>query len=132
MTHVTNRFPMRTAGVGDAYASVVQHVGRSSGRSYQTPVRVVTTDDGFAIALPYGSTGDWVKNVLANGRATIAYAGKTYAVDQPHIVPITAMESSFSPRDQWAHRLFGVTECLTIKRVENSQPTRPVAATTQA
>src|SRR5918912_714835 len=62
LTHVTNRFPMKTAGVGDAYASVVRDVGRSSGRSYQTPVRVVATDDGFAIALPYGSASDWVKN----------------------------------------------------------------------
>src|ERR671939_166849 len=66
LTHVTNRFPMKTAGAGDAYASVVRHVGRASGQSYRTPVRVVATDDGFAIALPYGSTSDWVKSVLAN------------------------------------------------------------------
>jgi deazaflavin-dependent oxidoreductase (nitroreductase family) len=126
MTHLTNRFPMKTAGVGDAYASVVGHVGRNSGKSYRTPVRAVATNDGFVIALPYGSTSDWVKNVLANGKATIEYAGDTYAVDQPRIVPLATTETLFSRRDQQAHQLFGVREALTVRRTKANETGRQV------
>src|SRR4029453_17401845 len=38
---------------GSAYA-VIRHVGRKSGRVYETPMQPVKTDDGFAVALPYG------------------------------------------------------------------------------
>jgi deazaflavin-dependent oxidoreductase (nitroreductase family) len=117
--------------VGDAYASVVGHAGRKSGKSYRTPVRAVATDDGFAIALPYGSASDWVKNVLANGTATIEYPGDTHAVDQPRIVPLATTENMFSRQDQRAHHLFGVTECLTLRRVETSGEACHVTTATQ-
>ncbi len=58
-----NRRSMRTAGQPGAFASVVRHVGRRSGAPYETPIQAVRTDDGFAIALPYGTRSDWVKNV---------------------------------------------------------------------
>jgi hypothetical protein len=53
LSRATKALPLKTAGTGDAYASVVPHVGRTSGRSYETPVHAVATDGGFAIALPY-------------------------------------------------------------------------------
>ena len=46
-----NKSQMRTAGTPGAYAGIIGHVGRVSGRAYQTPVSPVPTDDGFAIAL---------------------------------------------------------------------------------
>jgi F420H(2)-dependent quinone reductase len=47
---------------------LVVHRGRKSGRSYQTPVTVFPTENGFIIALTYGAENtDWVKNVQAAG-----------------------------------------------------------------
>ena len=43
--------------------------------------------------------------------------GNEYRVDQPMLVPLEVAEDSFSPGDQRVHRLFGVTECLTVRRV---------------
>jgi deazaflavin-dependent oxidoreductase (nitroreductase family) len=108
---------MRTAGTRGADASVVRHVGRRSGKAYDTPVRAVLTDDGFAIALPYGTNSDWLKNVLANGGATIVNDGNAYVVDQPRVVPIADVAGAFSAGNRRAHRVFGVTQCLVVRRV---------------
>ena len=62
-----NKSQMRTAGTPGAYAGIVRHVGRISGRAYETPVSPVPTDDGFAIALVYGNRTSWLRNVLASG-----------------------------------------------------------------
>jgi deazaflavin-dependent oxidoreductase (nitroreductase family) len=120
-------FAMKTAGTPGAYASVVQHVGRTSGRCYETPVGAVATDDGFVIALPYGSNTDWLKNVLTSGSAVIVDEGNTYDVDQPEVVDLEEEETTFSPEDQRAHRLFGVEQCLRVRRIASDESPRPVA-----
>jgi deazaflavin-dependent oxidoreductase (nitroreductase family) len=68
---------------------VVRHVGRTTGRPFETPVQAVVTDDWFVIALPYGANTDWLKNVLATKSATIVREGTTYTVDRPEIVPMS-------------------------------------------
>jgi deazaflavin-dependent oxidoreductase (nitroreductase family) len=103
---------------------VIRHVGRTTGRTYETPVGAVATADGFVIALPYGANTDWLKNVLASGSATIVDEGSTYDVDRPQVVPMAAAGHHFSPRDQRAHRMFGVDDCLRVRRVGQEQPLR--------
>jgi deazaflavin-dependent oxidoreductase (nitroreductase family) len=115
---------LRSAGTPGAYASVIRHVGRTTGRTYETPVGAVATADGFVIALPYGANTDWLKNVLASGSATIVDEGSTYDVDRPQVVPMAAAGHHFSPRDQRAHRMFGVDDCLRVRRVGQEQPLR--------
>ena len=113
---------MRSAGSPGAYASVIRHVGRTTGRTYETPVGAVATGDGFVIALPYGPTTDWLKNVLAGGSATIVNEGSTYDVDRPQVVPLAEANHHFSPQDQRAHRMFGVDQCLLVRRVGQDRP----------
>ena len=107
---------IKSAGGVGASASVIHHIGRTSGRSYATPVGAVPIDEGFVIALPYGLSADWLRNVLASGSATIVHEGSTYDVDRPEVVPLSAVEDQFSPTDQRAHRLFGVDQCLRVAR----------------
>ena len=109
---------LRTAGRPGAYASVVQHVGRRSGATHRTPVVAVATEDGFAIALPYGSSADWVRNVLAAGTGTVEHEGGTYPVDHPEIVPIETGNRWFPPRDQRMHRLSGIRDFLLLRRAD--------------
>lgn len=114
---VMNPRQMASAGTTGAYASVIVHHGRSTGTRYETPVVAEPTDDGFVIALPYGSRADWVKNVLASGSATIVDNGETWVVDRPELVPMATVEHHFPPDDQRTHRLFGVDQCLQVRRV---------------
>ena len=118
---VSNPRQMESAGTPGAYASVIRHSGRTSGRSYETPVGAVATDDGFVITLPYGSQADWLKNVLASGSATIVDEGHTYRVDQPEIIPMEAAASHFPRKEQRNLRLFGVDQCLQVRRVESDE-----------
>jgi deazaflavin-dependent oxidoreductase (nitroreductase family) len=103
---------MKSAGNPGAYASVIRHEGRKTGKTFETPVVAIPTDDGFVIALPYGPESDWVKNVLAGGSATIVHDGSTYVVEKPEVVPMTDAADSFPVPNQRTHRWFGVDECL--------------------
>lgn len=113
---VLNPRQLGTAGTPGAYASIIRHVGRSSGRAYETPVGALSTADGFVIALPYGPRTDWVRNVVASGSATLVHEGAVHEVDRPEVVPMSAVEACFPPGDRRAHRLFAIEECLLLRR----------------
>jgi deazaflavin-dependent oxidoreductase (nitroreductase family) len=66
--------------------SIVEHVGRRSGKTYRTPVSVFRTSDGVAVMLPYGTDTDWVKNVRAANGGRVNMSGKTFRVSDPRIV----------------------------------------------
>lgn len=64
---------------------VINHVGRTSGRAYRTPIDAPRTDDGFIVALVYGSGADWVQNVLAAGAAAMESEGERFELRNPTI-----------------------------------------------
>jgi deazaflavin-dependent oxidoreductase (nitroreductase family) len=123
----TKRFVLKSSGTPGGIASVIRHVGRTTGRPYETPVQAVATDDGFVIALPYGPNTDWLKNVLASGSATIVHEGSTYEVDQPEVLPMSVAASHFDPKDQRTHRLFRVEQALLVRQAEPDDTEAPLA-----
>lgn len=80
----TNRAARLVAGRVPGLGMVV-HEGRKSGTTYRTPVNVFRRDGGFAVALTYGSSSQWVRNVLAAGKAQIVANRKTYDVVNPRV-----------------------------------------------
>jgi hypothetical protein len=114
----TNKLQRRSAGKPGAYASVIRHQGRVSGRTYETPVVPFATDGGFLISLPYGPNTDWLKNVLASGSAVLVTDGRTYTVDRPEVIATRAVADLFPPNEQRTHRVFGVDQCVRVRRVE--------------
>jgi deazaflavin-dependent oxidoreductase (nitroreductase family) len=113
---VTNPRVMRTAGSAGTQTSVIRHTGRTSGRAYETPVDVISTGDGYLIALPYGTRADWVQNVIASGSATIVSQGRRVDVDAPIIAATAEVQAQIPARTLRTLRLFGVTECLSLRR----------------
>jgi deazaflavin-dependent oxidoreductase (nitroreductase family) len=79
-----NRLTLRVAGYLPGFA-IVSHVGRKSGRTYRTPVNAFRTDDGYIVALTYGSGSDWVKNVLAAGSCEMQTKGRRVLLSDPRI-----------------------------------------------
>lgn len=116
LTQLTRPVAMRSAGTEKSGTSVVRHVGRRSGRNYETPVVAVEHGEGFFIALPYGDRTDWMKNVVADGEASLVTQGRTYRVDQPQVVPMTEATGYFGPKEQKLHRRFAVATCLRVRR----------------
>jgi len=107
---------LRSAGKEGSNTSVVRHVGRRSGRTYQTPVIAVQHDDSFLIALPYGKRTDWLKNILDRGSATIVTNGHTFEVDRPEVIPMAEATAYFRPREQRMHRQFHRGSALQVRQ----------------
>ncbi|OBF28665.1 nitroreductase family deazaflavin-dependent oxidoreductase [Mycobacterium sp. ACS4331] len=82
---VTNPIQRIWAGYAPTMG-ILAHVGRTSGRSYRTPLTVFSTDDGVAILLTYGPDRDWLKNITAAGGGTLKRYGRSFAVTDPQVV----------------------------------------------
>jgi deazaflavin-dependent oxidoreductase (nitroreductase family) len=82
---VTNRIARPLAGRLPGMGVVV-HVGRRSGRTYRTPVMVFSRPDGFLVALTYGVSCEWLRNVLASGACTLETRGVAHRALSPVIV----------------------------------------------
>ena len=113
-TRAMRPLAMRSAGKEASSTSVVRHVGRRSGRTYETPVVAVRHDDSFLIALPYGARTDWLRNVRDKGSATIVCKGHAYEVDRPEVIPMAEATSYFRPKEQRMHRQFHVDSALQV------------------
>ena len=113
-TRAMRPLALRSAGKEGSHTSVVRHVGRRSGRTYETPVIAARHGDSFLIALPYGERTDWLKNVLGKGSAAIVTDGHTYQVDRPQVIPMAEAAGYFGPREQRMHRQFHVDSALQV------------------
>jgi deazaflavin-dependent oxidoreductase (nitroreductase family) len=65
---------------------VLTHVGRISGATYRTPLDAHPVDGGFVFILVYSSRSDWVRNVLAAGRAQLTIDGRDIAQTAPRLI----------------------------------------------
>ncbi|MFF2108687.1 nitroreductase family deazaflavin-dependent oxidoreductase [Rhodococcus koreensis] len=81
---LTNRVSRRVATILPGFA-VVEHRGRTSGRTYRTPVNVFVVDGRYRFALTYGAHSDWVRNVVAAGGCTIVTRRRTVHLTDPRI-----------------------------------------------
>lgn len=120
-----NPMQMRKAGTPAAYAGVVRHRGRTTGRDYATPVGIVPVDDGFVIALVYGPRTNWLRNVLAARSATIVHEGRTFPVDQPEVVNMTQVIDRFPPSDRRGFRLLRVESALHVRHASADVSSAP-------
>lgn len=68
--------------------AMIRHVGRKSGKAYETPIIVQPIEGGFVIALTYGSEVDWYRNIVAAGHCQILWHRREYTISK--IEPMTA------------------------------------------
>jgi deazaflavin-dependent oxidoreductase (nitroreductase family) len=99
------------------YAAVIEHVGRRSGRHYETPVVAEPLTDGFLVPLPYGTGVDWLRNVQTAGQATVTAKGRTYDVCDPHIIDASTAGAFLSPLRRTAFSIFGIKDYLKVRTV---------------
>ena len=82
LKHTLNPLTRRLARSSHGPFSIVRHVGRRSGKQYETPLIVVPISNGFVAELTYGPNVDWYKNVVAAGGCTLIRNGKEYVIDK--------------------------------------------------
>ncbi|MDX2376174.1 nitroreductase/quinone reductase family protein [Microbacterium sp. LRZ72] len=78
---------LRDAGSPGSPWAIVRVAGRVSGKVYDTPVGVTRAGDELYITLPYGEGTQWLRNVLAAGRATVLCAGEEIDATRPNSFP---------------------------------------------
>ena len=117
LTKVARPLALRSAGRQGSGTAVVRHIGRKTGRSYETPIVAVEHDGTVYVALPYGEHTDWLRNVLARGSTTVVNGGERWELHQPEVIPMAVATSFFGAKEQRLHRRFGVELCLQMHRV---------------
>jgi len=110
------------------YAAVLKHKGRRSGNEYTTPVTVGRAGDSFVIPLSYGEAVDWLKNVRAVGRCSIATRSDTYLVGDPEVID-RAHAFAIVPRyARLMFRLFGIERYVKVNQISEPSAEATVAA----
>ena len=101
--------------------AIVIHVGRRSGRTYETPVNVFRDGDRYVFALTYGPESDWARNVLAAGGCRMRTRGRTLELRDPErfgdarrkLVPLPA---------RWVLGVIDVDQFIALSRVDEGEP----------
>jgi deazaflavin-dependent oxidoreductase (nitroreductase family) len=94
--------------------AIICHQGRRSGNRYSTPVNIFPTEDGFVIALTYGSDVDWVKNLMAAGGGEIRHRSHTIRIAEPVLIPTDEGMAAMPRVVGVILRIIDVTEFLRV------------------
>jgi hypothetical protein len=105
LKYTLNPLTRRLAHTSIGPFTLVRHVGRRSGRLYETPIIASRVADGFVIELTYGYDVDWHKNVLAAGGCTLIWHGKEYAINRIEPLDAQTGRAAFPPPLQLILRL---------------------------
>ena len=65
LKNTLNRVTSRLARTGFGPFSLIRHVGRRSGRTYETPVILAPVPEGFIAELTHGENVNWYRNIVA-------------------------------------------------------------------
>ncbi|MGH3560571.1 MAG: nitroreductase family deazaflavin-dependent oxidoreductase [Mycobacterium sp.] len=90
--YVTNPAVQKLLAPHLRHMVVIEHCGRRSGKSYQTPVMAFVEDGSVSVVLNYGAESDWVRNVVAAGSAVVVHQGKRYTLSAPRVLSIDSPE----------------------------------------
>lgn len=115
LKHTLNWVTTRVAkGDGGPFA-LVRHVGRKSGRQYETPIIVQPVDGGFVIELTYGPEVDWYRNVVAANGCRILFHGTEHVIEG--LEPLDTAEgiAAFTPFQQRILRLLRRTHFVKLR-----------------
>ena len=102
--------------------AIVRHVGRSSGRIYETPVLAFPHSGRMAIALTYGADTDWIANVLAAGQCGIIRRNRERRYDRPEIRDDHGALALMPVLIRPPLRLFRVTQILVLHEAADGAP----------
>lgn len=82
LKNTLNRATSRAARAGRGPFSLIRHVGRKSGKTYETPVILARVPEGFIAELTYGEGVNWYRNIVAAGGCVVVHRRSEYRVDR--------------------------------------------------
>jgi deazaflavin-dependent oxidoreductase (nitroreductase family) len=112
-THVFNPVMRLVAGRVPGLG-ILTHMGRRTGRAYPTPVLVFRRGDRYLIGLWYGSSVEWVKNVLAAGGCDLRVGGRERRLAEPELIEEPDLRLLPAPM-RLGGRLVGLHEFMRLR-----------------
>ena len=113
--YVTNRITGRFAHLSYGPFAIIHHVGRRSGKSYETVLMVWPGGEGFVIALTYGPNVDWYRNLSAAGGATLFWHRKFYTIGEPEPIDVGTAWLAFPAMIRGILRRLGTHDFVWVK-----------------
>ena len=113
--YVFNRVMLKFAGSSRSQFAVVRHVGRRSGKTYETPIIVLAQGDAFVIALTYGPKVDWYRNLVAAEHGTLLWQKKTYEIGKPESLDQAVALPLFPAFERFILQRSGVQDFVRVK-----------------
>jgi deazaflavin-dependent oxidoreductase (nitroreductase family) len=107
---ITNPLLRRFANYSRGPFAIIRHVGRRSGKPYETVIWVWPTREGFVIALTYGPNVDWYRNMQAAGGGTVFWHRRLYTVGKPEPIDAETALPAFPAPFRLIFRTFGKQE----------------------
>jgi len=108
--------PMARAGVGPL--ALVRHVGRKTGRRYETTLLLARLGDDFVAELTYGPSVSWYRNVEAAGRCEVVVGGRAYVIDRIEVLPAADGRRAFGYPAALVLRLLRRREFRLLRRAD--------------
>ena len=110
-----NRLTGKIARASFGPFSIIEHVGRKSGKPYQTPIIVIPSAGSFVLALTYGPEVDWYRNVLAAGRCKILWHQQEYMIDEIESLGVEQALPYFPWFERLVLKLVGIQDFVRMK-----------------
>ncbi|WP_156763008.1 nitroreductase family deazaflavin-dependent oxidoreductase [Mycobacterium sp. E787] len=123
-----NGMTRKISGTKRSSWGLLTHVGRRSGRVYQTSLGTAAYGDGFLLPLGYGRQTDWYRNLMSAGIGTLAWKGRTYALERPELISGPEAMRAWPLVSRMLLRLSGIHEFVWL---HHSQAAEPLASSAQ-
>lgn len=115
-----NPLTLRLAREGRGPFSLVRHIGRKSGRVFETPVILADVPGGFVAELTYGPAVNWYRNLVAGG-GMVLHRGRWYRILSVEPFPADRGRRAFGPGARVVLTLLRRRE-FRLLRAEASEP----------
>jgi deazaflavin-dependent oxidoreductase (nitroreductase family) len=113
---------IRLARSGHGRFSLIRHVGRKSGRPFETPVILARLGPDFVAELTYGPQVQWYKNIVAAGGCVVVYEGQEYAVDAIEPCSAQAGLDAYGKPESLILKLLKRTDFRLLHTIRESSP----------
>ncbi|MDO5498297.1 MAG: nitroreductase family deazaflavin-dependent oxidoreductase [Propionibacteriaceae bacterium] len=92
-----NRVAIPTARRGIGPFSLIRHVGRKSGRHYETPVLLAELPGYLVLELTYGERVDWFRNISRMDTFEVVHRGKVVTIDRIEPCSVEQGRAAYGP-----------------------------------
>ena len=114
------------ARAGRGPFSLVRHVGRKSGKTFETPVILADVAEGLVAELTYGTGVNWYRNIMTGG-GEVLHRGRWYRIRAVEPMAADRGRRAFGPAARVVLTLLRRHEFRLLRVEPLETPPAPVA-----